>query len=124
MQRSNVILIALVWAGLGIACTSSSDLDLRAPGSEGRRIGLCLGSGCGTALVPGADKVRITRSPDEVASCKPVGNIDLKDTDANIKAFRNRVVGLGGNATMLTTGTPVSPSQGVAYLCPSVQPGN
>jgi len=85
---------------------------------------LCLGSGCGIALVPGADKVRITKNPDDVASCKPVGNIHLKDADANSKEFRNEVVGLGGNSVMVTIGTPESPSQGVAYLCPSVQPAN
>jgi hypothetical protein len=52
-----------------------------------------------------------------VANCKPVGNIHFETTpDGN--DFRNQVVGLGGNAAMVTLGNFNIPWSGVAYRCP------
>jgi hypothetical protein len=84
---------------------------------------ITLGTGCAnTALAPGAAKVKITRSADDVASCKPVGNIHL-DCDNTINVgtepiVRNQVIGLGGNTVFVTAGTLGAICSGVAYSCP------
>ena len=82
---------------------------------------LALLSGCVT-LAPGADKVKMTQNPADVAGCTAVGNIkaprdaqgqvDILDADATL---RNQTIGLGGN-TALETSTLLS--EGVAYRCP------
>jgi hypothetical protein len=95
MQRSPAVLITM-------ACAAG--------------VCLSLGPGATRVLVPGADQVRLTKRPDDVANCKPVGNIHLKENDSDGNEFRNQVAGLGGNAA--TLGSPGSPSQGVAYRCP------
>ena len=85
--------------------------------------GMALGSGCAnTPLAPGADKVKITRSADDVVSCKPVGNIHL-DCDNTINVgtepiVRNRAIGLGANTVFVTGGTLGAICGGVAYSCP------
>jgi hypothetical protein len=62
--------------------------------------GIALVAACATTpLAPGADKVRITRNADDVAACRPVGNIHL-DCENTVNAgtepiARNRVIGLG-----------------------------
>jgi hypothetical protein len=74
------------------------------------------------SLVPGADQVRLTKNPTDIANCKPSGNVNVVLGEVyahNLQgAFRNRVVGLGGNAAMVTYGSLKFPEQGVAYQCP------
>jgi hypothetical protein len=84
-------------------------------------IALCPGC-ANTPLAPGADKVKITRSADDVASCKPVGNIRL-DCENTINVgtepiVRNRAIGLGGNTVFVTAGTLGAICGGVVYSCP------
>jgi hypothetical protein len=78
-------------------------------------------SGCvSVTLAPGADLVKTTHNPADVASCKPVGNVDGAEgnpqptPDNVLHQLQNKAVGLGGNVVFLTT--PMA-SQGVAYLC-------
>jgi hypothetical protein len=81
----------------------------------------CVLSACVT-LVPGADRVRITRNAPDVTGCTPVGNIgaprnadgtvDLANADRQV---RNQTVGLGGNTALLVS--PIG-YDGVAYKCP------
>jgi hypothetical protein len=78
------------------------------------------------SLAPGADKVRLTKTPGDVATCKPVGNIRVPQNPqtgtvdiANAQnQFRNQVVGLGGNAGLVTSGLLAAPGEGIAYQCP------
>ena len=82
------------------------------------------------ALAPGADKVRITKNPADVAGCKAVGNVSagpgdyLRFSDAHL---RNQVIGLDGNTVFATestegadaAGTPYKfVREGIAYRCP------
>jgi hypothetical protein len=74
---------------------------------------------------PGSDKVRVTRTPADVAACKPVGNIVVPKTSNGTvdmatasTDFRNRAVGLGGNAALVTSGFVSVPVEGIAYQCP------
>jgi hypothetical protein len=98
MQRWQAVLITVACATLGTACVSP------------------------ITLAPGADQVRLTTRPGDVATCKPVGNIQLPRPDSvpapdPESQFRNRVVGLGGNAGLVTS--PLNgPTEGIAYLCP------
>jgi hypothetical protein len=89
-----------------------------------------LGAGCADVarvpLAPGADQVRLTRTPADVATCKPVGNIlvpnmpgwDRPDYANAQHLFLNQVVGLGGNAGLVTTEVVAVPLGGIAYQCP------
>jgi hypothetical protein len=77
------------------------------------------------SLVPGAEKVQITRNASDVAKCSAVGNVrvpiesqgqlDIADADTR---FRNQVIGLGGNTAFVTSSSLGIPVQGVAYRCP------
>jgi hypothetical protein len=82
---------------------------------------IALLAGCVT-LAPGADKVKMTQNPADVASCSAVGNIKApRDSQGQVDIFdqentlRNQTVGLGGN-TALETSTLLG--EGVAYRCP------
>jgi hypothetical protein len=85
-----------------------------------------LGTACVDPVIraPGADQVRLTTSPGDVATCKPVGNIQVPSGQGATLVLdfegqiRNRVVGLGGNAGLVTSGQLRAPSEGIAYLCP------
>lgn len=77
---------------------------------------------CATMVpAPGANHVRLTRNPAEVAGCSPVGNINLPSSQQGMYAafnFRNRVVGYGGNAGLITVSVLASePIDGIAYRC-------
>ena len=96
MQRTKTLLIAVACVALETACISLSE---------------------SIKLVPGADQVRLTTSPADIASCKPVGNVHPPDVVLTPEEFRNEVVGLGGNAAMVTFGSVPYPISGVAYLC-------
>lgn len=67
-----------------------------------------------TALVPGADKVRMTNTPSDVANCRAVGNLsfDIHASPGDMPLVRNQTIGFGGNTAFLTAGS------GVAYQCP------
>jgi hypothetical protein len=75
---------------------------------------------------PGADKVRITKNPSDVAACTAVGNITVPTNPSTgtvdianaATEFRNQTVGLGGNTGLVTYGLVGAPAQGVAYRCP------
>ena len=81
-----------------------------------------LSSGCATvALAPGADKVRLTKSAADVATCKVVGNVKRPQDSSSLDAepiIRNQAVGLGGNTVFITQSDVSGPWQGVAYQCP------
>jgi hypothetical protein len=81
---------------------------------------------CTTTPVPGADKVRITKSPSDVANCTAVGNIKVPTNPssgtvdiANAETeFRNQTIGFGGNTGFVSSGLLGAPAEGVAYRCP------
>jgi hypothetical protein len=77
------------------------------------------------SLAPGADKVRITKNPSDVANCSAVGNIKVPgeasgqlDIATAGTEFRNQTVGVGGNTAFVTSSTLGIPVEGVAYRCP------
>ena len=81
-----------------------------------------LNCGCVTvALAPGADKVRLTKNPADVTTCKVVGNVkrppDTSSLDSE-PSIRNQAVGLGGNTVFISQENISGPEQGVAYQCP------
>jgi methyl coenzyme M reductase subunit C-like uncharacterized protein (methanogenesis marker protein 7) len=74
-------------------------------------------SGCvPVVLAPGAEQVKITQKPTDVAGCTAVGNVSpnlQKQEDA-----RNLTVGLGGNALLVTQESLDKVIiSGVAYHC-------
>lgn len=79
--------------------------------------------GCVTVVpAPGARQVRITADPANVSGCTPVGNIAPLPNESVSMArvmFRNRVIGLGGNAGLITKRIFNEPIEGIAYRCPS-----
>ena len=69
-------------------------------------------------LAPGAENVKLTHWPADVAACKPVGNVFAEMGNGRQVAeyqLRNRTVGLDGNA-LFYTGS--SENEGIAYRCP------
>lgn len=78
--------------------------------------------GCVTVVpAPGADQVRLTSDAASVSGCTPVGNIAPLPNESVSMAkavFRNRVVGLGGNAGFITKRIFNEPIEGIAYRCP------
>jgi hypothetical protein len=75
-----------------------------------------LTSGCVTyAPAPGADQVRLIRSPTDVTACTAVGNVDWQRGNADVL---NLTVGLGGNALFVTSESGGMVLTGVAYRCP------
>ena len=81
-----------------------------------------MSSGCATGnvtLVPGADQVKVTKAPTDVASCVAVGNVDGENssglTSDGIRQMQNQTVGVGGNTVLVTSDIP--PQKGVAYRC-------
>jgi hypothetical protein len=84
----------------------------------------CGMTGC-VSLVPGADKILMTRDAAAVLPCTAVGKVRLQvdvnrqvDTANANAAFRNRVIALGGNTGFVTDGSVRVPVEGVAYRCP------
>ena len=77
------------------------------------------------SLAPGADKVRVTKNPSDIANCSAVGNIKVSgggsgqaDIATADTEFRNQVVGFGGNAAFITASALGIPVDGIAYRCP------
>lgn len=72
------------------------------------------------ALVPGADKVRVTNNPSDVANCKAVGELPPGGAVGSANDWtmvRNRTVGLGGNTIYFAPAAGMAAS-GMAYECP------
>lgn len=86
---------------------------------------LGVGAGCVTATnAPGADRVRITHNPADVAECTAVGKVKVPRNaqgavviQTAATEFRNQTVGLGGNAALVTVGGVDVPVEGFAYRC-------
>ena len=79
--------------------------------------------GCVTVVMaPGADQVRLTSDAASVSGCTPVGNIAPLLNEQTVSmaraVFRNRVVGLGGNAGFITKRILNAPIEGIAYRSP------
>jgi hypothetical protein len=80
-------------------------------------------NGCAstTTAVPGSDKVRVTKNPNDVSGCTAVGNIKIPDQTPNMDIqFRNQTIGFGGNVALVTVSALFGtiPTEGVAYRCP------
>lgn len=72
------------------------------------------------ALVPGAEKVRITNNPADVANCKAVGDLPPGGAIGDENAWtmvRNHTIGLGGNTAFFAPAVGMAAS-GMAYDCP------
>jgi hypothetical protein len=78
-------------------------------------------TGCIVSIpsAPGAEKVRMTHSEADVASCTPVGNVvGLADTNYvrdERREMQNQTVDLGGDTLLLTK--EKDPPKGTAYRC-------
>jgi hypothetical protein len=75
-------------------------------------------------LAPGAERVKITRLPAEVSSCRALGNLDLDAPAAGVDNAKNHAVGLGGDTVLDTTPTAIWGNAmplrtGVIYRCGS-----
>jgi hypothetical protein len=83
-------------------------------------------SACATTLVPGAEKVKVTNTPADVAACKILGEIEGHVVDniwgslpqRYVDEMRNRTVLAGGNTLLITSHSPYSHARGMAYQCP------
>jgi hypothetical protein len=78
-------------------------------------------SGCLSAnvtLAPGADKIKVTKSPTDVASCVAVGNVDGRNasglTSDGVRQMQNQTLGVGGNVLLVTSELS---QKGIAYRC-------
>jgi hypothetical protein len=101
-------IVVICWAVVAAGCVSAAPT-----------------SGVDKVLAPGADKVKITRNPADVAPCTAAGNIRVfKDPAAKVEfataetEFRNQTVGLGANAALITLVALGVPVEGIAYRCP------
>jgi hypothetical protein len=80
-----------------------------------------MASGCatGVTLAPGADQIKVTQVPTDVAACVAVGNVDGENgsglTIDGIRQMQNQTVGVGGNTVLVTS--DISPQKGIAYRC-------
>ena len=80
----------------------------------------CIASPGQMMLVPGADKVRITKNPSDVSGCVAVGTVDSRpELDSEIY-MRNHTVGHNGD-TLLITYDPSA--QGVALANGFIETG-
>ena len=70
-----------------------------------------------TVLAPGAEQVKITHKPADVAACTAVGNVS--PNYQKLEDARNLTVGLGGNALFVTQKSlDAVIISGIAYHCP------
>ena len=86
-------------------------------------------SGCATVtLAPGAEAVKITKDPADVAACRAMGNVDSADAHDNVPdvtpVLRNQVIGHGGDTLLITfdprdhvVSSPGALATGIAYKC-------
>jgi hypothetical protein len=62
----------------------------------------CVASPGQMMLVPGADKIRITKNPSDVSGCLAVGTVDSRpELDSEIY-MRNHTVGHNGDTLLIT----------------------
>lgn len=64
-------------------------------------------------MAPGAEDVKITQNPADVARCTPAGNIDF-DSMQSLYVWPNKAVGYNANVVLRTVGG------GIAYRCEKV----
>ncbi len=83
-------------------------------------VAICaLAGGCETVLLaPGADQIKVTRAPADVAGCTSLEILNttqptMTDPDAE-RQMQNRTLDLGGNVLLLTSSVRRS---GIAYRC-------
>lgn len=69
---------------------------------------------CAITVAPHADEVRLTRVAADVQACRPVGNIDERQSQGLEALLRNHAVGLGADTVLLTAPLDMA---GVAYRC-------
>ena len=78
---------------------------------------LCLG-GCVT-LAPEAEKVRVTRNPDDVKGCRVLGAVEAHPPyvgqQDGMNQMRNNAAGMGANALFVTSYNVTA--TGMAYRC-------
>jgi len=82
-------------------------------------LSLLLLFGCTTALIPGAEKVKVTRDQSFVTDCKSLGFVEAKPpfstpNDAR-NEMKNKTALLGGNVLFVTNYS--MKATGVAYSC-------
>jgi len=99
MPTIRAAILAIVWLAASTACVS-------------------------VAPVPGAEQVKITKNPSDVAACRAVGNIKVPTGEGSPGGatldrieFRNQAVGFGGNTALVTVSYLGAPLQGIAYHC-------
>jgi hypothetical protein len=69
------------------------------------------------ALVPGADRIKLTRNVADVSACKAVGNVRAADSPFDFEpTIRNQAVGLGADTVFVSTDNGQEEA-GVAYKC-------
>jgi hypothetical protein len=69
------------------------------------------------ALVPGADRIQLTRNVGDVTACKAVGNVRASDSPFDFEpTIRNQAVGLGADTVFVSTDNGQEEA-GVAYKC-------
>jgi len=82
---------------------------------------MSLGCATNVTLAPGADQIKVTKVPTDVASCVVVGNVDGNNssglTSDGMRQLQNQTVGVGGNTVFVTSDIP--PLKGIAYRCPA-----
>lgn len=73
----------------------------------------------GITLAPGADQIKITKEPIDVAGCTAVGNADGNNGSGlminGIRQMQNQTLVAGGNTLLVTSS--VFPQKGIAYHC-------
>ena len=85
---------------------------------------VALTSGC-VALKPGADRVRLAWSAQDLAGCTALGDIKVPvgargtvDVVNARREFRNLTLDSAANSALVTKGLFGIPTAGVAYRCP------
>ena len=74
-------------------------------------------SGCSSAA-PGAEKIRITSNPKDVAGCKVAGQVSTHTSSpGNETRLRNAALTIGGDTIFVTSSGLSGPYQGMAYNC-------
>jgi hypothetical protein len=90
------------------------------PSTIVRVLTLFMAAAC-SSLAPGAEGVKVTRNPKDVAECKPMGQVSgLTGTQAlpgAEKKMMNAAFALGGNVVFVTS--TIGSYEGVAYRCPN-----
>ena len=82
-------------------------------------VSLLLFAGCTTALIPGAEKIKVTRNQALVTDCKSLGFVEAKPpfstpNDAR-NEMKNKTALMGGNVLFITNYS--MKATGVAYSC-------